>query len=150
MTEIPEKKIGIQYDRYAVDHLWFSSRWNRDSAPRCTITLIHLWTNFREVIAKIMLPLNQSSRLSLAPVKSRDLYIHDLLLILHLHNRGVPRCKNPWYLSFVSLDCAGVWLLFSGPVVLLSSLFYVIHNFDWFISPYSSSFEVFEVGVRNC
>ena len=52
------------------------------------INLIH------EVIAKIMLFLNQSSRLSLAPVIPRDLYIHNLFFILHLHNRGVPRCRN--------------------------------------------------------
>ena len=59
-----------------------------------TINLIHLCNKFHEVIAKIMLFLNQSSRLSLAPVISRDLYIHDLFFIVHLHNRGVPRCKN--------------------------------------------------------
>ena len=46
---------------------------------------------------------------------------------------GLPRCKNLWYILFVSLARAGFWLLFNGFLALLFSLFYVIREFDRFL-----------------
>ena len=46
---------------------------------------------------------------------------------------GLLRCKNLWYLFFVSLALSGVWLLFNGLLALLFSLFYVIREFDRFL-----------------
>jgi len=38
------------------------------------------------------------------------------------------------YISlFVSLACGGVWILFSGFLTLLFSVFYVIHEFQKFL-----------------
>ena len=135
-----------------MDYLWFSSRWDGYGVPRWVFSAQRRkhdqfnspLNKFHEVIAKIMLFLNQSSRLSLAPVISKDLYIHDLFFILHLHNRDVPRCKNLWCLLVVSIDWAGLWLLFSGLcftsfITLIGSWAYIRHLL-----------KVSEVGDRNC
>ena len=54
-------------------------------------------------------------------------------LLCILYCKVLFRCKNQWYIFFVSLAHAGVWFLCNGLLALLFSLFYIIRTFDRFL-----------------
>ena len=57
----------------------------------------------------------------------------DCFLVINTRLWLVPRCTNQWYIFFLSLPCATVWVLLNGLLAFLFSLFCVIRKFHRFL-----------------
>ena len=57
----------------------------------------------------------------------------DCFLVINTRLWLVPRCTNQWYIFFLLLPCAMVWVLLNGLLAFLFSLFYVIRKFHGFL-----------------